>query len=166
MACVPSISRAQTATVDQQTPAQRCVLTQSYLQKIQKPQDLRARVDRLQAYRYIYQRIDVFVIRLEKNNQPNAKEMRTTLDQFNRATDAFKNDYEQYDQSREKLTTMKDCQNSIEKFQQDLQVLRTERAKLYQDILTIQDLLSPGISGQLETLQRDLQASEKTRANE
>jgi predicted DNA-binding protein YlxM (UPF0122 family) len=162
---LPGVVSAQTATVNQQTPAERCSLTQSYLRTIQKPRDLRARVDRLQAYRYIYQRLEVFVIRLEKNNQSNAREFRTKLDEFGRATDSFKNDYEQYDQTREALTNIKDCKNSINAFQEKLQTTRIQRQKLYDDVTRIGQILSPEITTQLDTLYEKLQATEKTRAN-
>lgn len=162
---VPVAARAQTI-VNQQTPAERCSLTQNYLKNIQKPRDLRARVDRLQAYRYIYQRLDVFVVRLEKNGQPLATELRTQLEEYSKKTEQFKNNYETYDSARENLATMKDCKNSIEKFQQQLQLVRQYRQKVHEDVLTIQDLLSPTLSGQLETLRSALQSTEKTRAND
>lgn len=161
----PTIVRAQTATIDQQTPGERCGLAQSYLKNVQRPRDLRARVDRLQAYRYIYQRVEVFVIRLEKNSQPSAKELRAQLDELQRATDSFKNDYEQYDQSREELANMKDCQKEINQFQAKLQVTRAQRQKVYEDVARVQDILSPEITTQLQTLHETFQATEKTRAN-
>lgn len=162
---VPQFVRAQSAVVDQQTPEQRCGLTQSYLKTIQRPRDLRARVDRLQAYRYIYQRLEVFVVRLEKNDQPNAQQLRTQLDDLGRTTDTFRNDYEQYDQAREQLATMKDCHKSIEEFQRKLQVVRTQRQKVYEDIARIQTILSPEITTQLDELNKTLMTTEKTRAN-
>ncbi len=165
LVALPRLVTAQTATVSQQTPAERCGLTQSYLKTIQKPRDLRARVDRLQAYRYIYQRLEVFVIRLEKNNQPDARELRAKLDEFGRATDSFKNDYEQYDQTRESLTNLKDCKNSIDQFQAKLQTVRIQRQKVYDDVARIGQILSPEITTQLDTLHEKLLATEKTRAN-
>jgi glutaredoxin 2 len=161
---IPIAVHAQTI-VEQQTPAERCSLTQNYLKTIQKPRDLRARVDRLQAYRYIYQRLDVFVIRLEKNGQPQATELRSTLETYSDKTEAFKNDYERYDKAREDLANMKDCKNSIEKFQQQLQTTRELRQKVHEDIQNIQALLSPEITGQLEVLHEKLLATERTRAN-
>ncbi len=162
---VPQLVRAQSAVVDQQTPEQRCGLTQSYLKTVQRPRDLRARVDRLQAYRYIYQRLEVFVVRLEKNDQPNAQKLRTNLDDLDRATDTFRNDYEQYDLAREQLATMKDCHKSIEEFQRKLQVARTQRQKVYEDVARIQNILSPEITTQLDELNTTLMTTEKTRAN-
>lgn len=161
---VPITVHAQT-TVDQQTPAERCSLVQNYLKTIQKPRDLRARVDRLQAYRYIYQRLDVFVIRLEKNGQPQAAELRGLLEDYSKETEKFKDDYERYDSAREELANMKDCNNSIDTFLQKLQTTRQLRQKVYEDVLAIQKMLSPDISGQLEVLYDKLQSTERTGAN-
>lgn len=163
---LPHVVQAQTTTVNQQTPAERCDLAQNYLKTIQKPRDLRARVDRLQAYRYIYQRLEIFVIRLEKNNQPYALELRSQLDDLARATDSFKDNYERYDQARESVTNMKDCQRNIDQFQTKLQTVRLERQKVYDSVLEVEFIFSPQITGQLETLQQNLQATEKTRAND
>jgi hypothetical protein len=162
---VSGVVRAQEATVDQQTPDQRCGLAQNYLHTIQRPRDLRARVDRLQAYRYIYQRLEVFVIRLEKNNQPSAQELRAQLDSFKQATDAFKNDYEEYDQARESLVAMKDCHNQIALFQEKLQAVRTKRQKVYDDVVQIQTMLSPEITTQLQKLHETLLTTEGARAS-
>jgi hypothetical protein len=93
--------------------AQRCTYAQRYLNETLKPRDLKARVDRLQAYRYIYQRLDVFAARLERNNQQGAAEFRQSLDQFAKKTEAFKKNYEQYDSTSEILPqSMKIARNA------------------------------------------------------
>lgn len=135
------------------TAAERCSLSQSYLKNIQKNRDLHARVDRLQAYQYIYQRMDVFVRRLERNGQPQAVEMRATLDQLTKDLDSFKKHYEEYDQSRESTTAVVNCKNKLPEFQDKLDQARSKRAVLQNDLTEIQKLLDPILKTQLQTVQ-------------
>lgn len=133
--------------------AERCALSQSYLKKIQKNRDLHARVDRLQAYQYIYQRIDVFVRRLERNSQPQAAEMRATLDQLTNQLESFKKYYEEYDQAREATANVVNCKNKLAEFQSKLTIARSKRETLQNELLEIQKTLDPVLKTQLETVQ-------------
>lgn len=133
--------------------AERCLLTQSYLKNIQKNRDLHARVDRLQAYQYIYQRMDVFVRRLERNGQSQAVEMRATLDQLTKQLEVFKKHYEEYDQAREAVANVPDCKNKLPEFQDKLSTARDKRATLQNDLAEIQNLLDPALKTQLQTVQ-------------
>ena len=145
-----------------EAPAGRCTLTQNYLKNIQKPRDLRARVDRLQAYRYIYQRLDLFVARLERNNQPEAANLRASLDRLNKSIDLFKNDYELYDQAREDTTNLKDCRTNFDDFSNKLTVARSTRTIVNQDVELIQSILNPNVKSQLDTLYGQLLISGKS----
>ena len=135
---------------------ERCMLAQNYIKNIQKPRDLKARVDRLQAYRYIYQRIDIFTRRLEKNNQPEASNLRATLNDFNKIIDSFKNDYESYDYAREQLTEIKNCRNNFAAFETALANARVKRSAVNEDITAIDTLLNPKLSSQMEILYQKL----------
>lgn len=158
---LPSAIFAQSELADQQSPAQRCVLSQNYLKNIQKSRDLRARVDRLQAYRYIYQRLDIFVIRLEKNNQPDAVELRNILDDFAQTTEEFKDNYEQYDVARDNVAAMKSCADNLEDFQEKLSKAREERQKVSENVRHIHDILSIDTLRQLEDLHAQLSEDKK-----
>lgn len=133
--------------------AERCSLSQSYLKNIQRNRDLHARVDRLQAYQYIYQRMDVFVRRLERNNQTQSVEMRASLDQLKQQLEVFKKNYEQYDQAREAVATLGDCKTRLPEFQDKLGIARSKRSVLQEDLLQIQKILDTTIKNQLETIQ-------------
>lgn len=144
--------------------AQRCALAQNYLKNIQKPRDLRARVDRLQAYRYIYQRMNVFVLRLERNNQPEATNLRASLTRLNESIEQFKKDYETYDLSREAVVKQKDCANDFNTFNSNLTKMREERARVSQNVELIQSILGTNITTQLDTLYQQLLISGKSGA--
>jgi glutamyl-tRNA reductase len=158
---LPNTVFAQSSIIKQQSPADRCAISQNYLKDIQKPRDLRARVDRLQAYRYIHQRLTVFVVRLEKNSQPNAEKMRTAINSLAEAIEQFKDNYELYDGAREKLVTVKNCADNIEDFQDQLSKTRDARLKVSQDVVRVQELLSGDIMEYLKDLQQQLSVSEK-----
>lgn len=129
-----------------------CRRAQQYINNIQKPRDLRGRVDRLQAYRYIYQRLDGFVIRLERNNQFQAKEMRTSLDSLYKQINVFKDDYETYDEARDKVATFNDCQKNNQQFTDALQLARQKRQIVHDDITSLDATLTPKIKTQLDNL--------------
>ncbi|MFO0971100.1 MAG: hypothetical protein U0520_01980 [Candidatus Saccharimonadales bacterium] len=137
----------------------RCVLAQNYLKNIQKPRDLRGRVDRLQAYRYIYQRMTNFVVRLERNNQPKAADMRANIDRLASLIEQFKNSYEQYDTAREAVVKVKDCRENAETFISALNEARAARAKVAEDIELLQSVLSPNIKTDLENLHQQMLSS-------
>lgn len=161
IASIVALVHTQTA-IGQGASPERCSRTQNYLKNIQKPRDLRARVDRLQAYRYIYQRLDVFVVRLEKNSQPFADNLRVQLNELEKVTESFKNNYEAYDRARDAAASSKDCQNKFEEFQSKLNKARQLRQEVYADVVAIQQLLSEQINGQLGELQRTLLATGST----
>ena len=150
---VPAVfAQSQQTEVQQVQNPERCYLAQNYIKNIQKPRDLRARVDRLQAYRYVFQRMEVFTRRLEINNQPQARELRKTLSELDIQIEKFKQDYEKYDQTREDITNIFSCQNNIAKFQLALEKLRTERSQVNKDVNNIKELLNPIMTSQLDIL--------------
>lgn len=132
--------------------AQRCTFAQRYLNETLKPRDLKARVDRLQAYRYIYQRLDVFAARLERNNQQGAVEFRQSLDQLHKSTEAFKKDYEQYDATRDIAAKYENCQKQPDEFQEYINATRIAREKVSKDVADIHSLLDVSIMNQLAEL--------------
>lgn len=153
---------AQSSDVATDQTAQRCALAQDYLGRIQKKRDLQARVDRLQAYQYIASRMDVFVTRLEKNNQPMAGELRGSVKKLNTEIKSFKVDYEAYDKSREEVVKVKDCRNNLSAFQARLDDARAKREVVHNDVIAIQDLLNPETRDQLSTLYTSLLATSKS----
>lgn len=132
--------------------AQRCTYAQRYLNETLKPRDLKARVDRLQAYRYIYQRLDVFAARLERNNQQGAAEFRQSLDQFAKKTEAFKKNYEQYDSTRDLAAKYENCQKRPDEFQEYVNATRIAREKVAKDVADIHTLLDVSVMSQLADL--------------
>lgn len=134
------------------TASERCGLTQNYLKNIVKNRDLYARVDRLQAYQYIYHRLDVFVRRLERNNQAGASEMRMSLNKFNTQIESFKSNYEQYDSSREALISVTNCRKNLAQFQDKLAEARIKRSAVHQDVLDIKATLETELIEQLNTI--------------
>lgn len=147
---------AQDVTATNDQPKDRCTLAQGYIKATLKPQDLRARVDRLQAYQYISGRLDEFVTRLERNHQPDSRELRATVNALNKAIIAFKSDYELYDLARDKVANLKDCKNHISQFQAALTVARDRRSKVNTDVSDIQNILSPTAEDQLTDLYNQL----------
>ena len=160
---VTNVSAQESAPqTTQELVTQRCQLAQNYIKDIQKPRDLRARVDRLQAYRYIYQRLDVFTKRLERNKQPEADNLRASLDDISKNIEQFKVNYEQYDAARESLTKVQNCRSNITSFQSKLETARNKRQAVNESIVSIEAILSPTVKGQLETLYQGLLATGKT----
>ncbi len=154
---VPTLFAQEPQTqTNEELITERCALAQNYLDTIQKPRDLRTRVDRLQAYLYIYQRFDMFTARLERNTQPGAAQMRTTLNSLNRNIEAFKNNYESYDEAREAVVAEKDCRNNINEFQSKLQTARARRQAVHDTVVRIEKIFEPTITGQLDTLYTEL----------
>lgn len=143
----------------QQPLEKRCKVAQQYLKNVQRTNDLRARVDRLQAYQYINQRLDLFVTRLEKNSQPMADQLRSELDNMQEITDDFKRHYEAYDEARDQVVNLEDCSNKVARFQELLLAARDKRTAVYKDVVQIQNAQS-GLLQQLEALNSELKASE------
>lgn len=138
---------------------QRCRGVQGFLQNVQRGNDLRARVDRLQVYQYSNQRLDLFVTRLEKNGQPRAEQFRKELDSLEDSTDAFKRHYEAYDEARDAVSGLGDCSKKLPQFQQLLLTARDKRAVVYKDVVQIQNTHS-GLLQQLTELKTELETSE------
>lgn len=137
----------------------RCQQAQNYLKNIQKPRDLRSRVDRLQAYRYIYHRLDNFVVRLERNKQPEAADLRANMERFSELIEQFKNDYESYDVTREDVARLKDCSTNVVSFSDALSQARAARAKVGEDVQLIQSVLEANIKSDMESLYQQLLTS-------
>lgn len=144
----------QTNLYAQSTIAIGCEAAQQYLKAAQKPRDLRTRVDRLQAYRYVHQRLDATVRRIERNNQPNAKNLRANVDRLNDVTEAFRLDYETYDAAREAAANVKDCRNNGSEFAQKLEEARNARATVAQDVSLIRSIIATNITEQLQVTAR------------
>jgi hypothetical protein len=144
----------------QDVPAYGCEATQRYLKNIQKPRDVRTRVDRLQAYRYIYQRLDVFTRRVERNNQPNAKNLRANVDRFYDATEAFRLNYETYDDAREDVVLVEDCSENSEDFAERLRIAREKRSIIAQDVALLKSIIQTNIPEELEVLRQRLEGEE------
>lgn len=145
--------------------SQQCSLSQSYLNRTLKPRDLKSRVDRLQAYRYIFQRLDIYVSRLERNNQSGAKELRANLDDLKNKTEQFKNLYETYDATRELSAKYQECEKSPEQFLKNIDATRVERQNVNAKIIEIQNLLDQTIKKQLENLYQNQLEAEKLAGN-
>ena len=135
--------------------SQQCSQSQRYLKETLKPRDLRARVDRLQAYRYIYQRIDIYVERLEKNNQNGAKELRVSVNKLLEKIDEFKNTYETYDTTRELAANFQNCSKTPGQFIKSIDASRIERQKLANLITDINQILEKDINDQLQNLYKE-----------
>ena len=149
------------AQTDVSAAAQRCGLAQSYINNILKNRDLYARVDRLQAYQYIYHRIDVFVRRLERNEQKGDVELRASLNKFNDSIEKFKVDYESYDKARDLVGTVPDCKSNLAQFQSRLADARAKREVVYANVGAIQQVLESEIAVQLDAIQQSFKGEAK-----
>jgi len=136
--------------------AQRCQVAINYVTSNQKPRDLRSRVDYLQAYQYIYQRFDIFVRRLERNNQKDAPAFRATLTELQKETDQFKQAYESYDTARESLTGMTNCSTNPDEFSRRLAEARQKRVEVNNATNQVNTHLSATLQPQLQTLYGEL----------
>lgn len=134
-----------------------CEATQRYFRNIQKPRDVRTRVDRLQAYRYMHQRLDVFTRRIERNNQPNAKNLRADVDRLYDATEAFRLNYETYDDAREAVVKVEDCAANGDTFAEKLQIAREKRAIVAQDVALLKSIIQTNIPEQLQAVQQKIE---------
>ena len=141
--------------------ATRCERAQRNLQGPVRDSDIRTRVDRLQAYRYISKRMDIFTQRLEHNNQPDAKEMRAQVTQLDASIDRFAADYETYDAMRDSLAQMPDCGKNPDLFQTRLGDVRQARTSLNQDVATIHSTLDTNFRNQLSDIVAKLEAEQQ-----
>lgn len=138
----------------------RCGIAQQKLSGPVRQRDLRTRVDRMQAYLYIYERLDIFTKRLENNNQPYALQMRTLSSELNTLTSRFKSNYEAYDSIRTKTAAAKDCGNNTEQFTQNLELTRSARKKVNEDVVAINTLLSGPVTTTMNDLLTELSAGD------
>ncbi len=135
-----------------------CLIAQQHLKLTLKQNDLKARVDRLQVYQYTLKRLDLFVARLDKHNQPYAQELRETATELRRSMDDFKSNYEVYDRAREHLSALSECQSNINEFKSRLNLAREKLALLQADVAKIDTILETDIEDKLEALLQELQA--------
>ncbi len=145
--------------------ASRCVLAQNNLKNIQRPRDLEGRVDRLQAYQYIYDKIDTFVVRLERNQQPQSADLRASLVRLKGTIEDFKNDYEKYDAARDSVTKLSNCAQNTDEFNVRLQSARQARIKVNEDIQLIESILGSSVKNQVDSLYRQLRITTKNEVN-
>jgi TolA-binding protein len=143
--------------------AARCRISQSFITTTIRPRDLRARVNRLQAYRYIYSRLDTFVQRLEHNEQSYATELRVDLDQLSDKIERFKEDYEVYDQARQNVINQNECSKNFTTFQEKLEIARVNRQQVGTDVAEIESILET-IRGRVEQLRQELLATGQSEA--
>lgn len=155
---MPRVSAQSNDVLTDQT-VERCSLAQGYLKDIQKPRDLRTRVDRLQAYRYIANRLDIFVTRLERHRQPGASQLRISHKNLMLDIDNFKSQYEEYDQARDEVINVKNCRNNITKFQTALDAARLKRQEVNASVNAVQNALDPIIKTQLSDVYNQLQTA-------
>lgn len=152
----PSVFAQEASQTPEQIVTERCQLAQKYLKESQRSRDLRARVDRLQAYRYIYQRLDMFTKRLERNSQPQATELRATLNELNKQIETFKSTYEQYDQARDAVSNLPNCRSNIVGFQAKLTTAREKRQEVAVAVVKTEEVLNPRAKSQLDVLYQTL----------
>jgi TolA-binding protein len=143
--------------------AARCRISQSFITTTIRPRDLRARVNRLQAYRYIYSRLDTFVQRLEHNDQSYATELRADLNQLSDKIERFKEDYEVYDQARQNVINQNECSKNFTTFQEKLEIARVNRQQVGTDVAEIQSILET-IKGRVVQLRQELLATGQSEA--
>lgn len=136
--------------------AQRCVLAQAYASSELKQNDLRARVNRLQIYEYIHQRLDILAKRLEYNQQAGAKQYRNTLDEYLKKIEVFKQNYEDYDSAREAFSGLPDCKKNPDQFKKALTDLRKKRTTIEKTTAAISEFLEQEVTTQLMKIQANV----------
>lgn len=137
----------------------QCKQAQTYLENTLRPNDLRGRVNRLQVYEYLYLHLNAIATRLQNNNQSGAQQLGNAVAEYRRAIDAFVKDYETYDNSRDQLASLEDCQKNISDFQKALSDMRENRAVVAKDVIKLRVAMNSGISPQLLALQETLQTA-------
>lgn len=140
----------------------RCKIAQQNLGSSVRSRDLRTRVDRIQAYQYMHQKLDIFVQRLENNDQPGAAELRQQTDSLGKQINKFSDDYETYDKSRSEVSKLVDCDKNSLAFDRALQNARDSRSVLHQDVVDIDDTLNSPIQTSIRNLYTNLLASAPT----
>lgn len=144
------VNDAQSQQLSESVIVARCENAQAYLNKDLREKDLRARVDRVQAYEYVYQELNMLALRLEHNKQYSAKQMREQMTAFQQKIGQLKVSYEKYDYSRDALAQLPDCTKNPQKFSELLAVMRSERKKVEQQTTTTKTFLVANMSNQLE----------------
>lgn len=144
------------------TEVSRCKIVQQNLSGHIRSNDLRTRVNRMQAYQYMHQKLDIFVQRLENNNQPGAGDLRRQSDELGKKIDKFRADYETYDINREKLSKLDNCSKNSVSFDRALQTVRNSRATVHQDVIELDEKLNSSVQASVRDLYTDLLASSPT----
>lgn len=166
IAVVPAVRAQQTPAATESDLRRMCTQAQGYLQTTVRSRDIRTRVDRLQAYQYISKRLDTFIRRLERHEQPRAEEMRELTASLDRSIEDFKRHYEQYDVSRDRLAGLRNCQQQPAEFSKHLQRTRENLATVEKDTKTINDLLAKDLPRELRQLKQELVAVEEEAGDE
>lgn len=157
IAAVPIVTAQQTSRPTEAGLSRTCKQAQGHLQAVVRPRDLRARVDRLQAYQYITKRLDTFAQRLERHEQPHAQTIRNLTDEFSQTVDNFKEHYEYYDTARDSLATLQVCDQRPAEFAKRLAQARRRLAAVEQDAEAIDTLLAKDVPRVLSQLRQSLQ---------
>lgn len=144
------INDAQSQQLSESVIVARCENAQAYLNKDLREKDLRARVDRVQAYEYVYQDLNMLALRLERNKQYSAKQMREQMTAFQQKISQLKVSYEKYDYSRDALAQLRDCTKNPQKFNELLTVMRRNRKEVEKQTIAIRTFLLANMSNQLE----------------
>lgn len=145
-----STNYAQNQKLSDSVVVSRCENAQAYLNKDLREKDLRARVDRVRAYEYVYQELNALTLRLEHNEQYSAQNMRDQMTAFQKNINQLKTSYEEYDSSRDNLARLSDCADNPQKFTELLSIMRRERKTVEQQITVIRNFLATNMSNQLE----------------
>lgn len=156
-----AVAQAADSSASDEQIIQRCRQSQAYLNSTVRRQDLRSRVDRLQAYRYMQQRLDVYVARLEFNNQPEADNLRASTTTLTNAITSFKSSYEAYDSARDEVANLDDCEGNYTEFRARLNAARAQRQQVNADIATLDSILKDTITPQLQTAATEISAAQK-----
>lgn len=141
--------------------SQRCAIAQGYASGELKQNDLRTRVNRLQIYEYIHQRLDILAKRLEYNQQDGAKQFRTALDDYLQKIELFKQRYEEYDAAREVFSGLPDCKENPTEFAKALSDMRQKRATLEKVTASINRFFNQEVTNQLVRMQEDFKTAQK-----
>ena len=147
----------------QNISASQCEVAVNYLSKELKSADLRARVDRLAVYEYVYQYLELLTKRLNYNKQPDYEVLKKTLVMYREDIDYFVNSYEKYDESRQELANM-DCQKDLPRFTVQLSKLRSDRKTLELATNDVQRMLRISMKNQLNGLYDKLLSGEPSGA--
>lgn len=145
---------AQSADISTQ-----CKVAQANLSGPVKKQDLKTRVYRVQAYQYIYDRLDTFVQRLENNNQPEADTLREQANILKDQIKLFENDYESYNTARDNTASLKDCSKHPTQFSQKLTDMRAKRQQIDSEVSSIDGLLGTTVKSRIADLYTQLLAT-------